>query len=224
MTKLRVHNFTISLDGYAAGPDQSPDAPLGVGGESLHGWMFKTRFATEMFGGQGGEIGVDNDFAVQSQQNLGATIMGRNMFGPIRGEWPDEEWKGWWGDNPPYHHQVFVLTHHARPSVEMEGGNVFHFVTGGIEAALARATEAAAGKDVALGGGVATIREYLRAKLVDELHLVFVPILLGGGERLLDGDVTDGYEVTEYVPSKGATHVRLTRRLSGGGRAGRPRT
>jgi dihydrofolate reductase len=215
MTKLRVHNFTVSLDGYAAGPAQSLETPLGVGGEELHGWFFKTAYTTKMFGGEGGDTGVDNDFAIRADENVGATIMGRNMFGPIRGEWPDEEWKGWWGDNPPYHNQVFVLTHHPRPSFELEGGNVFHFVTDGIEAALARATEAAAGRDIVLGGGVATIREYLRAKLVDDLHLVFVPILLGGGERLLDGDVTEGYEITEYVPSKEATHVRLAKSSSG---------
>jgi dihydrofolate reductase len=218
MSKLRVHNFTVSLDGYAAGPSQSVDAPLGVGGEALHGWFFKTAHWASMYDDHGSETGVDNDFAMRAQENVGATIMGRNMFGPIRDEWPDFDWTGWWGDNPPYHHQVFVLTHHARPSFELEGGNVFHFVTDGIEAALARATEAAGGKDVVLGGGAATIREYLRAKLVDDLHLVFVPILLGGGERLLGDGVTEGYEVAEYVPSKEATHVRLTRS------AGSPRT
>jgi dihydrofolate reductase len=211
MSKLRVHNFTVSLDGYAAGPAQSLETPLGVGGEELHGWMFNTAYGAKMFGGEGGETGVDNDFARQFEENVGATIMGRNMFGPIRGEWPDFEWTGWWGDNPPYHHEVFVLTHHARPSFELEGGNIFHFVTDGIESALARATAAAGGKDIVLGGGVATIREYLRAKLVDELHLAFVPILLGGGERLLGDGVTEGYEVTEYVPAKAVTHVRLTR-------------
>jgi dihydrofolate reductase len=210
MTKLRVHNFTVSLDGYGAGPAQSLEAPLGVGGEALHGWFVKTAFAAPMFGNEGGETGVNNDFAMRFNDNVGATIMGRNMFGPIRDEWPDFEWTGWWGENPPYHHDVFVLTHHARPSFELEGGNVFHFVTDGIEAALARATEAAGGKDIVLGGGVATIREYLRAKLVDDVHLAFVPILLGGGERLLDGDVTEGYEVSQYVPGKEVTHVRLT--------------
>jgi dihydrofolate reductase len=207
MTKLRVHNFTVSLDGYGAGPAQSLDTPLGVGGEALHGWFVKTAFAGPMFGNESGETGVDNDFAMRFNDNVGATIMGRNMFGPVRGEWPDFDWTGWWGENPPYHHDVFVLTHHARPSFELEGGNVFHFVTDGIEAALARATEAAGGKDVVLGGGVATIREYLRANLIDEMHLAFVPILLGGGERLLDGDVTEGYEISQYVPSKEVTHV-----------------
>jgi dihydrofolate reductase len=211
MAKLRVHNFTVSLDGYAAGPDQDLEHPLGVGGEKLHGWMFKTRTATKSFGGDGGETGVDDDFVAEGEVNLGATIMGRNMFGPIRDGWPDEAWKGWWGDEPPYRHHVFVLTHHARPSFEMAGGNVFHFVTDGIESALAQATEAAGGQDVRLGGGVATIRAYLRAKLLDDLHLVIVPILLGSGERILDGDVTDGYEVTQFVPSKEATHVRLSR-------------
>jgi dihydrofolate reductase len=211
MTKLRVHNFTVSLDGYGAGPDQSTENPLGIGGEDLHHWMFKTAWGTEMSGGQGGETGVDNDFAARFGDGIGAWIMGRNMFGPIRGEWPDEAWRGWWGENPPYHSPVFVLTRYPRTSLEMDGGNVFHFVTDGIEAALARATEAAAGQDVQLLGGVSTIRQYMEAKLVDELNVAIAPVLLRGGERLLDGDVTDGYEVAQYVPSKGAAHVRLKR-------------
>jgi len=209
MSKLRVHNFTVSLDGYGAGPDQTLENPLGVGGEDLHHWMFKTAWGTEMSGGQGGETGVDNDIAARFGDGIGAWIMGRNMFGPIRGEWPDEAWRGWWGENPPYHSAVFVLTRYPRKSFEMEGGNVFHFVTDGIEAALARATEAAAGRDVQLLGGVSTIRQYMRAKLVDELNIAFAPILLGAGERLLDGDVTEGYEVDQYVPGTEASHVRL---------------
>jgi dihydrofolate reductase len=211
MAKLRVHNFAISLDGYGAGPNQSLDTPLGVGGEELHQWMFETRTWRQRTGEEGGDEGINDEFMVAGDAGIGATIMGRNMFGPIRDEWPDEAWRGWWGDEPPYHHQVFVLTHHARPSFEMEGGNVFHFVTDGIESALAQATAAAGGQDVRLGGGVATIREYLRAGLLDELHLVIVPILLGSGERILGGGVTDGYEVTQFVASKEATHVRLSR-------------
>jgi dihydrofolate reductase len=209
MTKLRVHNFSVSLDGYGAGRDQSLENPLGVGGEDLHHWMFKTAWGTEMSGGQGGETGVDNDFAARFGAGIGAWIMGRNMFGPIRGDWPDEAWRGWWGENPPYHHPVFVLTRYPRKSIEMDGGTVFHFVTDGIEAAFARATEASAGQDIQLLGGASTIRQYMRAKLVDELHFAIAPVLLGGGERLLDDDVTEGYEVAQYVPGKEATHVVL---------------
>jgi len=214
MSKLRVHAFTLSLDGFGAGPDQSLDDPLGVGGRSLHEWFVPTRtFQTRVIGREGGETGIDEDFAAEGFEGIGATIMGRNMFGPIRGEWPDEEWKGWWGDDPPYHHPTFVLTHHPRPDIPMEGGTTFHFVTGGIEEALARATEAAGGLDIRLGGGVATVREYLRAGLIDELHLVISPILLGSGERLLDlAELPALYEVTEVTPSKAAVHVRLRRR------------
>jgi dihydrofolate reductase len=214
MAKLRVHTFSISIDGYGAGPDQGPDDPLGVGGLTLHGWIQGTRTFQKMFGNEGGSTGVDDDFAVRGTANIGAWILGRNMFGPIRGPWPDEGWKGWWGADPPYHTPVFVLTHHARPSITMEGGTTFHFVTEGIHAALARATEAANGQDVRLGGGVATVREYLVAGLIDELHLAISPILLGSGEHLLGGiDVVKlGYQCTEHVATSLATHVVLGKR------------
>jgi dihydrofolate reductase len=214
MSKLRVCCFGLSLDGYGAGPDQSLENPLGVGGPGLHEWVFPTRTFRKIFGKEGGTTGVDDDFAARGFANFGAWILGRNMFGPIRGPWPDDAWKGWWGDNPPYHVPVFVLTHHARAPIEMAGGTTFHFVTDGIEAALKRATAAAAGKDVRLGGGVATIRQYLRAGLIDELHLAISPVLLGSGEHLLTGiDMLKlGYECTEHVPTANATHVVLTRR------------
>ena len=214
MPKLRVHAFAISLDGYAAGPDQSLDNPLGVGGMALHQWVFPTRTFQKLFGKEGGTTGVDDDFAARGLVNVGAWILGRNMFGPIRGPWPDDAWKGWWGDNPPYRTPVFVLTHHPRASIAMEGGTTFHFVTDGIDAALKRATAAADGKDVRLGGGVATIRQYLRAGLIDEMHLAISPVLLGSGEHLLAGiDMLKlGYECTEHVPTAKATHVVLTRR------------
>ena len=213
MSKLRVAAFTVSLDGYGAGPDQSLKDPLGVGGEGLHRWMVPTRTFQGMYG-KDGTTGIDDDFAARSFANVGAWIMGRNMFGPVRGPWPDEEWKGWWGDNPPYHVPVFVLTHHARAPVKMAGGTTFHFVTDGVHAALDRAREAAGGRDVRIGGGVATIREYLQAGLVDELHLVISPVVLGTGENLLAGiDLPElGLEVTEHVPVEAATHVVLTKR------------
>jgi dihydrofolate reductase len=215
MPKLRVQGFSISLDGYGAGPGQSLENPLGVGGMALHQWVFPTRTLQKMlFGKEGGTTGPDDDFAARGIANLGAWILGRNMFGPVRGPWPDDSWKGWWGDNPPYHVPVFVLTHHPRASITMEGGTTFHFVTDGIEAALKRATEAAGGKDIRLGGGVATIREYLNAGLIDEMHLVISPVLLGSGEHLLGGiDLTRlGFECTEHVPTASATHMILTRR------------
>lgn len=215
MSKLRVNCFSVSLDGYAAGPSQSLEHPLGVGGMALHEWVFATRTFQQMHGsGDGGTTGLDDDFAVRGMANLGAWILGRNMFGPVRGPWPDESWKGWWGENPPYHVPVFVLTHHARAPVTMEGGTVFHFVTGGIHAALARAREAAQGKDIRLGGGVATIQQYLRAGLVDEMHLAISPALLGGGEALFNGlDLPGlGYHSTEHVTTPNATHVVLTKR------------
>jgi dihydrofolate reductase len=215
MPKLRVHGFTISLDGYGAGRGQSLENPLGVGGMALHRWLLSTRTLQKMlFGKEGGTTGTDDDFAARGIVNLGAWILGRNMFGPVRGPWPDDSWKGWWGDNPPYHVPVFVLTHHPRASITMAGGTTFHFVTDGIEAALKRALEAAGGKDIRLGGGVATIREYLNAGLIDEMHLAISPVLLGAGEHLLGGiDLTRlGFECTEHVPTASATHVVLTRR------------
>jgi dihydrofolate reductase len=214
VAKLRVHNFAISLDGYGAGPDQGPETPLGVGGQRLHEWAWRTRFIQKLFGGEGGETGLDDDFAAAGEEGIGATVMGRNMFGPVRGQWGDEEWRGWWGDNPPYHHPVFVLTHHRRAPLVMDGGTTFHFVADGIKAALTEAFEAADGQDVRLGGGVATIQQYLRARLIDELHLVVVPILLGRGERLFNnlGDGPPGYECVEFVSSPSVAHVRLARR------------
>lgn len=214
MMRVRVHNFTISLDGYGAGPRQSREEPLGVGGEELHDWYFPTRTFQRMGGKAGGTTGVDDDFAARFGQGVGAWIMGRNMFGPIRGAWPDDAWRGWWGTNPPYHGPVFVLTHHDRAPVEMDGGTVFHFVTGGIREAFDRAAVAAAGKDVQIGGGVATVRQYLEARLIDELHVAIAPRLLGSGEHLLHGlDLTAlRYECTAHVPTAGATHVILTKR------------
>jgi dihydrofolate reductase len=214
MSKVRVNAFTISLEGYGAGARQSLESPLGVGGENLHKWLLPTKTFQSMHGGgANGTTGVDDDYARRSMENLGAWIMGRNMFGPIRGSWPDEAWKGWWGTNPPYHVPVFVLTHHPRPSFEMDGGTMFHFVTGGIEEALRRAKEAAGSKDIRIGGGVETIRQYVRAGLVDELHLAVSPVLLGSGEHLLSGlDLsTLGYRVTEQTPSETALHVVLAR-------------
>jgi dihydrofolate reductase len=213
LSKVRVNAFAVSLDGYGAGPDQSLDNPLGRGGTALHEWFYPTRTFQRMFGKDAGTAGLDDDFAARSMANVGAWILGRNMFGPVRGPWPDDAWRGWWGDNPPYHVPAFVLTHHARPSLVMEGGTVFHFVTDGIEAALARAREAAGGADIRIGGGAATIRQYLTARLIDELHLVIAPVLLGGGEPLLAGlDLPAlGYRVTGHVASEAATHVVLAR-------------
>jgi len=213
MPKLRVHNFTLSLDGYAAGPNQSLDDPLGVGGRGLHEWAFATRTFRQMQGMDGGDEGLDDGFAAQGDVGIGATIMGRNMFGPIRGPWRDESWTGWWGDDPPYHHPVFVLTHHPRASIPMQGGTTFHFVDDGIHVALERALEAADGEDVRLGGGVAAIQQYLRAGLIDEMHLAIVPMLLGTGERLFDhlDDGPAGYECGEFVGSPSVVHARLVR-------------
>jgi dihydrofolate reductase len=213
MSKLRVHAFSISLDGYGAGPDQSLDNPLGVGGRALHEWVFATRTFQKMIGRDGGTTGIDDQFAARGFDNIGAWILGRNMFGPIRGPWPDDAWKGWWGDDPPYHVPVFVLTNHPRASIAMNGGTTFHFVTDGIEAALRRATDAAAGRDIRVGGGIATIRQYLRAGLIDEMHLAIAPALLGSGEALLTGLHLPklGYRCTEHVPTPSATHVVLTK-------------
>jgi dihydrofolate reductase len=214
MPKLRVQGFSMSLDGYVAGPRQSLEEPLGVGGEDLHQWMFATRYWHDMVGEEGGEEGVDNDFAQRGFEDVGATIMGRNMFAPSRGPWPDDGWRGWWGDDPPYHHPTFVLTHYPHDPIPMDGGTTFYFVTDGIEAALERAFEAAGGKDVRLGGGAQAVQQYLRAGLLDEMHIAVVPVLLGGGERLFDdlGEGAMAMEVVEFVSSPAATHVRLARR------------
>jgi dihydrofolate reductase len=208
-----VRSFSISLDGFGAGPDQDLEHPLGVGGAEIMEWFFPTRTWRRMQGESGGETGIDDAFAEQGFENVGAWILGRNMFGPIRGPWPDERWRGWWGEEPPYHCPVFVLTHYPRAPLIMKGGTEFHFVTDGIEAALARATDAAAGKDVRLGGGVATVREYLRAGLIDELHLASMPVLLGRGEALFDGiDLRQlGYGCMERRAGERATHVVINR-------------
>lgn len=214
MTRVRVESFTISLDGYGAGPDQSLDHPLGVGGEELHGWALPTRtFQQRVFGGDSGTTGIDEQFAIRGFDNIGAWILGRNMFGPIRGDWPDLNWRGWWGDNPPYHVPVFVLTHHARPALQMEGNTTFYFVTGGIYEALDLARQAAKGRDVRIGGGPQTIRQYLLAGLVDELHIAIAPVLLGSGECLFEGvDMRAlGYRCVEHIASENATHIVLRR-------------
>lgn len=217
MGRVRVAGFTLSLDGYAAGPDQSLDHPLGVGGTELHQWLVPTRtFQQALFGSAGGSTGLDDEYAARGFLNVGAWILGRNMFGPLRGDWADTDWRGWWGDNPPYHVPVFVLTHHPRSDLQMAGGTTFCFVTGGIHEALERAREAAGAMDVRIGGGPCTIRQYLREKLVDELHLAISPILLGGGESLFAGlDLRAlGYGCVECVASEKATHVVLRRRAT----------
>ena len=213
MSKLKVSAFSLSIDGYGAGPLQSLEHPLGVGGLALHEWAFATRTFQRMFGNDAGATGIDDDFAVRSFENVGAWILGRNMFGPVRGPWPDETWKGWWGDNPPYHVPVFVLTHHPRAPIEMQGGTTFHFVTDGIHAALERAAAAANGKDIRIGGGVATIQQYLRAGLIDEIHVAISPVVLGSGERLFnDVDLVKlGYRCTEHKSTEKATHMVITR-------------
>jgi dihydrofolate reductase len=213
LAKLKVQSFSLSLDGYGAGPDQDLANPLGAGGLALHQWFFGTRTFKRLHGGDGGTTGVDDDFAASGFANIGAWILGRNMFGPVRGPWPDDTWKGWWGESPPYHTPVFVLTNHPRPSITMAGGTVFHFVSDGIEAALARATEAANGQDVRLGGGVATIRQYLRAGLIDEMHLAISPVLLGSGEHLFSGidALKLGYRCMKHVATESATHFVLTK-------------
>src|SRR5262249_28718821 len=203
----------ISIDGFGAGPVQSLDNPLGVGGVALHEWVFATRTFQRLFGNGGGATGVDDDFAARGFDNIGAWILGRNMFGPVRGPWPDETWQGWWGESPPYHVPVFVLTHHPRAELVMHGGTTFQFVTAGMHAALQKAIAAANGKDVRLGGGVATIRQYLRAGLIDEMHIAISPTVLGSGEHLLaDIDLLKlGYRCTEHVASPKATHIVLSR-------------
>lgn len=219
LTRIRVESFSISIDGYGAGPDQDINNPLGVDGENLHQWAFPTRtFQRAVFGRDTGTMGIDDDFASRGFSNVGAWILGRNMFGPIRGPWPDMNWKGWWGSDPPYHVPVFVLTHYARPPIEMEGGTTFHFVTGGIHEALDRARNASNGMDVRIGGGPNTIRQYLHEGLIDELHLAIAPVVLGAGERLFEGiDLQAlGYECAQFVASEKAAHVVLQRQSKGG--------
>lgn len=215
MQKVRVHTISMSLDGFMAGPDQSVDAPLGTGAERLHDWVFATAKGAAMIGQTGGEEGgIDTDFLERGERGVGATILGRNMFGPIRGDWGDEQWKGWWGPNPPYHHPAFVLTHHPRSPLEMEGGTTFYFVTDGIESALEQALAAADGGDVRIGGGASTIQQYLRAGLVDEIGVAIAPVLLGKGERLFDNlgvtpEMPWGYECVELISSAAVTHARF---------------
>jgi len=213
MPKLKVLAFTVSIDGFGAGPRQSLQEPLGVGGEELHQWMLHTRTFQQMVGKPGGDKDDDDAFVHASFDNIGAWILGRNMFGPVRGPWPDDSWKGWWGDSPPYHVPTFVLTYHSCESITMKGGTVFHFVTGGIHEALERAREAAAGKDVRVGGGVSTVRQYLQAGLVDEIHLAQAPIVLGSGEALLSGlDLIQlGFRCTRHLGTAHAQHVVLAK-------------
>jgi dihydrofolate reductase len=216
MSKVKVAAFSVSLDGFGAGPNQGLENPIGERGLELHKWAFKTNFFQKMHGNdRGGEEGVDNNFSERSFENVGAWILGRNMFGPIRGPWTNDEWRGWWGENPPYHVPVFVLTHHKREPLVMEGGTTFYFVTDGIESALRQAKAAAKGKDVRIGGGVQTIREYLKAGLIDEMHLVYSPVLLGSGENLFSGIdmVKLGFSVTEKADTPDATHIVLSKKI-----------
>jgi dihydrofolate reductase len=217
MSRVRVASFAVSVDGYGAGPAQSRENPLGVGGPDLMEWFFQTRAWRRMHGQEGGEQGVDNRMAEQAKDGIGAWIIGRNMFGPVRGPWPDESWRGWWGEEPPYHTPVFVLTHHPRRSLAMTGGTEFRFVTEGIHAALAQARAAAGARDVRVGGGVATVRQYLEAALVDEMHLAVRPVLLGSGEHLLAGlDLpAQGYEAAGYTTGERATHVFIRKTARG---------
>jgi dihydrofolate reductase len=215
--KIKVHGFAISLDGYSAGPNQDLQNPLGVGGPAIFEWFFPTRVFRRMHGGADqGETGVDNQIAERGFENMGAWILGRNMFGPVRGPWPDESWKGWWGDEPPYHVPAFVLTHHARPMLRMKGGTDFHFVTDGIQSALAQAKAAAGDRDVRIGGGVATVRQFLQAGLIDEMHLAVRPVFLGAGENLWQGlDMRAlGYEIAETIQGERATHVMVRKRAA----------
>lgn len=217
MAKVRVAAFSVSIDGFGAGPDQSLDRPLGLGGEALHAWAFATRtFQRKVLESEAGETGVDDDFAAASFANVGAWVMGRNMFGPVRGPWPDESWRGWWGDDPVYHCPVFVLTHHARAPLVMAGGTTFHFVTDGVESALAQARETAAGRDERVGGGASVIRQCLERRLLDELHLAIAPVLLGRGEPLFNGlDLPAlGYACTRQVATNRATHVMIERSIA----------
>lgn len=213
MSKVKVAGFGVSLDGFSAGTGQSLENPLGVRGPELFQWFFPTQTFRQMQGKDDGETGVDDQFAVRAMAGFGAFILGRNMFGPIRGEWPDDQWKGWWGDNPPYHAPTFILTHHARPPIEMQGGTTFHFITGGIEEALQKARAAAGTKDVKIGGGVETVRQYIQAGHVDEIHLAVAPVVLGEGESLFGGlDLRAlGYRTVEHVPTARATHIVLAK-------------
>jgi dihydrofolate reductase len=214
MSRLRIHCISVSADGFAAGPDQSLENPMGVGGMALHEWVLGTATFARMFGREGGSTGVDDQFAVRGFDGIGSWILGRNMFGPIRNEWPDDAWRGWWGDDPPYHCPVFVLTHHPRAPIEMQGGTTFHFVTDGLQAALGRARAAAGARDVRLGGGASTLRQGLQARLVDEMHLAITPTVLGRGEPLFAGlDLPAlGYEVTERMLTDAAMHLVLRKR------------
>jgi len=209
MGRIQVSAYSITLDGFSAGPDQSLENPLGVNGPEMMEWMFPTKMFAEMQVKDGGETGVDNDFAMKSMTGNGAWILGRNMFGPVRGPWPDDEWKGWWGDEPPYHVPTFVLTHYPRDPIEMKGGTTFHFVTDGIHSALEQAKAAAGDKDIRIGGGAETVRQYLKERLVDELHLAMRPIFLGKGETIFEGlNMRElGYKVEETVPGERATHL-----------------
>lgn len=213
MTRVKVAGFSVSLDGYAAGPQQSLNDPLGLRGPEIFQWLFPTQTFCQMVGKDGGESGVDDDFARRSMQGFGAFIIGRNMFGPVRGQWPDDQWKGWWGDNPPYHAPTFVLTRYPRPPIEMLGGTTFYFVTEGIEDALRRAVEAAGTKDVKVGGGVETVRQYVQAGYVDEIHLAVAPVAIGQGEALYIGlDLHAlGYRTVEHAPAERATHIVLAK-------------
>ena len=214
MTRFRVNAFGISMDGFGAGAEQSLDNPMGVGGLAMHGWAFETKTFRAMHGGEGGSAGVDEGFAAGSFENVGAWILGRNMFGPVRGSWGDESWKGWWGDTPPYHVPVFVLTHYERPPLEMKGGTTFYFVTEGIEEAAKRAAAAAGGRDVRIGGGVSTVQQYLKAGVIDEMHLVVSPVLLGAGEKFFGNLdlVKMGFRVTRHVMSERVMHVVMERK------------
>lgn len=213
MPELRIHNFSISIDGYGAGPNQRLERPFGDG-PPLHDWMFATRTGQAMLGNDGGDEELDDYYVAQGISGIGATIMGRNMFGPVRGRWSDDDWRGWWGPNPPFHHPVFVLTHHSRPSIEMEGGTTFHFVTDGIHSALEQAFDAAGGQDVRVGGGVRTVQQYLAADLVDHMHIVIVPVFFGAGERLFDSAaLVERYECVDLVGGTAAVaHLRVVRR------------
>jgi dihydrofolate reductase len=213
MSKVKVIGFSVSLDGFGAGPNQSIDNPLGIRGREVHNWMFPTKAFQQMIGKDGGTEGIENALIENSFENVGAWIMGRNMFGPVRGEWNDDDWKGWWGDNPPYHVPVFVLTHHARDPIEMKGGTVFYFVTDGIKAALEDAKKVAGGKDIRIGGGVSTVRQFLQAGYIDEMRLAFSPVFLGSGEHLFSGIDLPGLGFTQIqkVNGEGATHITLTK-------------